>query len=212
MFTFSLLFTGYIVDTLGPFLSGAILKSECAVACVNNANCSSFFYDVNTQECYLEKYVYAASHQLQNRSGIQYFSLLNNTCPASYVYCRSTNQCLRLYSSPKMKFPAAQKLCVENSGHLAYVRSEEENEQASIVANDQVVWIGFERNVKDGQWYWTNGHLLGSYANWNPTKLDGEELYGRMFSTGRWGVYGLNGHALALCEIDLEEKDDALRG
>ncbi|XP_046573341.1 collectin-12-like [Haliotis rubra] len=211
MLTFSLLFTGYMLDTLGPFLSGDTLKSECAVACVNNANCSSFFYDVNTQECYLEKYVYVASHQLQNRSGVQYYSLLNRACPASNIYCRFTNQCLRLHSSAKMKFTAARTLCMENSGHLAFIRSEEENRQAVIVAKDEAVWIGLERNDTDSEWRWTNGQFPGPYVNWNQANLGGALLYGRMFRTGKWGTFGLNGKVLALCEIDLEENDDALR-
>ncbi|XP_048237557.1 uncharacterized protein LOC125372284 [Haliotis rufescens] len=135
MFTFSLFFTGYIAASLGPFQSGVTNKPECAQACLNCANCSSFFYDVITRECYLEKYVYVASHQLQGRSSVQYYALKNSACPATYIYSRFTNQCLREPTSSSMRFPDAKKLCMENSGHLAFIRSEEDNKQASIVAN-----------------------------------------------------------------------------
>ncbi|XP_067687122.1 collectin-12-like [Haliotis asinina] len=210
MLTFSLLFTGYLSDIVGPFLSGGTLKSECASACVKNANCSSFFYDTNTQECYLEKYVYVAMDQLFQQSGVQYYSLLNSACPASYVYSRFTNQCLRRYSSPQMKFPAAMTLCLENSGHLAFIRSKEENDQASIVAKNETVWIGLERDT-DGEWHWTNGHSLGPYINWNQTRLDDEQIYGRMFPPGKWGAYSVDRVSSVLCENSVVANDDAHR-
>ncbi|XP_067687123.1 uncharacterized protein [Haliotis asinina] len=200
MFTFSLLFTGFLTDT--PFLSGVALKSECAVACVNDANCSSFFYDVNTQACYLEKYVFVSSDKLQTRSDVQYFSLLNGACPASYIYSRFTNQCLRRFWSPIMTYPAAKTLCMDNSGHLAFIRSQEENRQAAIVARNETLWIGLERDPGD-EWHWTNGQSLGSYVNWNSTRIGDDRIYGKMFGFGRWGTYGSTGALRALCEIDV---------
>ncbi|XP_067687121.1 collectin-12-like [Haliotis asinina] len=210
MLSFSLLFIGYLSDTVGPFLSGSTLRSECAVACVNNANCSSFFYDVNTQACYLEKYVYVAMDQLYHQRGVQYYSLLNEACPAGYVYCRFTNQCLRLHSSSKMKYPAAKTLCLENSGHLAFIMAKEENEQASVVAENNTVWIGLERNDGDDEWHWANGHSLGPYINFNQASLEDEQIYGRMFPLGKWGAYSANGVLFTLCEIGVEGKSNAL--
>ncbi|XP_071104194.1 lectin BRA-3-like [Haliotis cracherodii] len=210
MFTFSLFFTGYIVANIGPILPGVTLKEGCAHACGNHPNCSSFFYDINTHECYLEKFVYVASHQLQGRSGVQYYSLRNSACPATYIYSRFTNQCLRGHTSSSMRFPDAKILCLQNSGHLAFIRSEEDNKQASIVANDRTVWIGLERANIDVAWRWTNGQPLWSYSNWNPTMENATgQIYGKMFVLGIWGAYGVNGKLNALCEIDVEVNDDA---
>ncbi|XP_071103343.1 uncharacterized protein [Haliotis cracherodii] len=211
MFTFSLLFTGYIAANLNPFLSGVTLRPGCAHACLDHANCSSFFYDSNSGDCYLEKYVYVASDQLLGREGIQYYSQLNSACPATYIYSRYTNQCLRLYRSPLMRFRDAQPKCGEDSGHIAFIKSEDDNIQASIVANDNHVWIGLGREDINAGWRWTNGHSLGPYNNWSPgLENSSDQIYARMFSDGMWGGSGIAMELSALCEIDVEVEDTAL--
>ncbi|XP_046573358.1 lithostathine-1-beta-like [Haliotis rubra] len=203
MFTFSLLLTGFFLDT--PFLCEVSLKPECAVACVNNANCSSFFYDANTQECYLEKNVYVSGHKLQNRSGVQYYTVISRACPSPYIYCRTTNQCLRMYASTSVLFPEAEARCRVDSGHLVYIKSEDENRQVAIIADNQPVWLGLQRNANGPGWHWSNGNPLGTYTNWGPGKPDdGSQIYLFMSKTGFWDDLRPTQRQIAVCEIDVE--------
>ncbi|XP_071103341.1 lactose-binding lectin l-2-like [Haliotis cracherodii] len=207
MFTFSLLLTGYIAANIGPFLFGVTLRTECAVACVDHPNCSSFFYDIDTQGCYLEKYVYVSSDQLQDRTGVHYYILTSGACPDAYIYCRFTNQCLRLCNST-LPFPDARTLCVDDSGHLAFIMSEKKNKQASIVANNNPVWIGLKRDDSSGGWHWTNGQPLGPYSNWNPNLRNSSgRNYVRLFPSRRWGSSAIGLKLRSLCELDIEKKD-----
>ena len=87
----------------------------------------------------------------------------------------------------------ARVRCQKIGGHLAVVKSEEENQFLTSLMKNQgvtVAWLGATDELVEGRWAWVDGEPL-RYNNWNPgqpNNKQGREHYMVMIvaNDGKW--------------------------
>ena len=70
----------------------------------------------------------------------------------------------------QLSWHQAQQRCLELGGHLAVVKSEDENQFLMSLMKGHgisVVWLGASDEKVEGSWFWVDGEPL-RYSNWNP--------------------------------------------
>lgn len=61
----------------------------------------------------------------------------------------------------KKRWPQAEIVCKSYGGHLASVKSDQENEALIALANtNEPVWIGGNDLLEDGNWKWADGSKM----------------------------------------------------
>ncbi|KAL1503384.1 hypothetical protein AB1Y20_011435 [Prymnesium parvum] len=101
------------------------------------------------------------------------FTLLAQGTPAASG-CRgvvSGLSCFEYYASP-LSWSNAEEACVARGGHLASIRSEEENTHVKQLCLEPC-WIGYTDRAVEGRYVWTDGALQG-YSNWNAGEPNGQ--------------------------------------
>ncbi len=77
----------------------------------------------------------------------------------------------------QLSWHEAQLKCLELGGHLAVVKSEDENQFLMSQMKSQgvsVVWLGATDEKVEGRWVWVDGEPL-RYSNWNPTQPNNKQ-------------------------------------
>ncbi|XP_065198092.1 macrophage mannose receptor 1-like [Sycon ciliatum] len=86
-------------------------------------------------------------------------------CPVGWTVFQTT--CFKYFdSSPKVTWPDARQACINEGGHLADLRSAEENAFAhSLIVSDS--WIGYNDLTTEGVFQWDFTGDSGPFTNWN---------------------------------------------
>jgi hypothetical protein len=74
----------------------------------------------------------------------------------------------------------AQQVCLDLGGHLAVVKSEDENQFLMSLMKRHavgVVWLGATDERVEGSWFWVDGQPL-RYRNWNPGQPNNKQNLG----------------------------------
>jgi parallel beta-helix repeat protein len=95
----------------------------------------------------------------------------------------------------------AKILCELNGGHLVTISSQEENDFVNMLAEWNVIWIGFTDERIEGTWEWITNESV-TYTNWYPYEPNdaGGEDYAEMNSDGGWNDIGSDSSLPFVCE------------
>jgi len=130
-------------------------------------------------------------------------------CPSGwtkYVTEDGVTKCLRYFSSTHTAIYAEDK-CVQYSGHLASIHSEDEQKFiADKFGNNDYTWIGGIDNYHNGQWGWMDGSDF-DYTKWLSGQPDGGQYYVEMSfkddPLGPWRDIEYDHYLPYLCQIVL---------
>jgi hypothetical protein len=106
---------------------------------------------------------------------------------------------------PPMTWDEAEAIAVSYGGHLATLRSQEENDWiASIFGHDRA-WIGLNDLAVEGSFEWSSGEPV-TFANWAPGSPGGftpdQDRVAIAGSTGTWEDWFANTVYPAIVEVD----------
>ena len=117
-----------------------------------------------------------------------------------------------LYYSSPVTWYFAKEYCESLGGHLITITSEQENQLAKQITDNNNVWLGASDAGSEGTWYWVTGEPF-EYTNWlelqpdnTPNDSTGEENYAELNPTwttqqGWNDVRGCVTHGF-ICEFD----------
>ncbi|KAK7491329.1 hypothetical protein BaRGS_00017430, partial [Batillaria attramentaria] len=95
---------------------------QCARSCQANTSCNSFFYNSNSKQCRLQRYVFvSAVNSTVNDTGSRYYRLMSVSCPREdgYVIDRLTSTCFRPVKTPMLNWNDAENACIAAGESLA---------------------------------------------------------------------------------------------
>jgi hypothetical protein len=125
------------------------------------------------------------------------------------VFVGSVEYCAHLDPLP---FGEAQEVCRRSGGHLAVIKSAEENDAlrkafGSPLGAVGAVWIGLSDEAEEGSFTWTSGEPM-RFTQWNggePNDVgpSGEDCGTWLAASGRWNDVPCTERLFSLCEGDV---------
>jgi hypothetical protein len=107
-------------------------------------------------------------------------------------------------ATPPMTWAQAEALAVQEGGHLATIRSAQENNWLVQTFGSDEFYIGFNDLATEGLWVWSSGEPV-SFTNWNPgepSNTNNEDCgVVEPIWSGRWNDGSSAGPAIAVIEL-----------
>ncbi|XP_046556585.1 galactose-specific lectin nattectin-like [Haliotis rubra] len=151
---------------LTSLLTGEWVTSrlDCVSKCYWQMNCSSLFYSVHAQKCWLVPDVYGDSQMDAVPDGMMYFAWSHVTCDNGYTWNRRLNLCYKL-DKTQVTWNLAATTCETDNGHLIRVDNADKNEFLTTLAETKGkhIWMDGSDEQQDGIWVWSNGSKINQY-------------------------------------------------
>ncbi|CAG5120644.1 unnamed protein product [Candidula unifasciata] len=207
------LHTTYNLTSLSPVKS----KVACALSCLKDPECGSFFIVRKPQMmCQTHSIVFMTTNEATPQSSASYYQLTQAWCPYKdgYNLYRSAPVCYR-YFQTNVTWTVAKQQCEVARSHLVDVKTQAISThitnylRASLVSRTLHVSAG--GTLVNNTWYWSDGSPF-TWVNWasgEPNNMVDEKCMAlAWFYTFQWNNVPCNGttpgmQRYYICQLDI---------